>query len=223
MRSLNLAAAFTCALALAGCANKYDVLTPDLQAKFMDDLKAGKPTLDCGQKCLITWIAQVPTIHQLDLAESWTPLADKVMQIGYGNDLAYYYLGQSAQGLGFHKAAITYYNTSLALATGPDPLLKCGGLQGNLQNCQGVDLVASIPVLVDASQKVLAQQQADADAAAAAAAAPPPVVHKKRPKAVANNSSWTAPPPASGSASTSTSSASTASSTSGWSAPPPAQ
>jgi hypothetical protein len=219
MRSLDLAAALACALALSGCANKYDALTPDLQAKFMDDLKAGRPTLDCGQKCLITWIAQVPAIHQLDLAESWTPLADKVMQIGYGNDLAYYYLGQSAQGLGFHQAAITYYNTSLALATGTDPLLKCGGLQNNLQNCQGVDLVASIPVLVDASQKVLAQQKADADAAAAAAAAPPPVVHKRKPKAVANNSSWTAPPPASGSASSSTASSSGA----GWSAPPPAQ
>jgi hypothetical protein len=221
MKSLNLAAALACALALAGCANKYDVLTPDLQAKFMDDLKAGKPTLDCGQKCLITWIAQVPTIHQLDLAESWTPLADKVMQIGYGNDLAYYYLGQSAQGLGFHQAAITYYTTSLALATGPDPLMKCAGLQDNLQNCQGVDLVASIPVLVDASKKVLAQQQADADAAAAAAAAPPPVVHKKRPKAVANNSIWSAPPPANTPSGTST--ASSSSGGAGWSAPPPAQ
>jgi len=218
MRSFSIAAALAGALALGGCANKYDALTPDLQAQFLDDLKAGRPTLDCGQKCLITWLAQVPSIHQLDIAESWTPLADKVMQIGYGNDLAYYYLGQSAQGLGFHRAAITYYNTSLALATGTDPLLKCGGLQGNLQNCQGVDLVASIPVLVKASNDVLAQQQADADAAAAAAAAPPPV-HHKHPKAVAANASgWTAPPPATPAASSAPSSGGA----SGWSAPPPA-
>jgi hypothetical protein len=193
-------------------------LTPELQATFSDDLKAGKQTLDCGQKCLLTWLAQVPSIHQLDLAESWTPLADRVMQIGYGNDLAYYYLGQAAQGLGYHKAAISYYDMSLALATGPNPLMKCGGLQNNLQNCQGVDLVASIPVLVKASNDVLAQQQADADAAAAAESEKPPPVHHSHPKAVANNGSgWTAPPPSA----TPVSSTSTSSST--WSAPPPAQ
>jgi hypothetical protein len=217
MRSIShiaaLAAPLAFSLVLGGCENKYAALTPELQVTFADDLKSGKQTLDCGQKCLLTWLAQVPAIHQLDLSESWTPLADRVMQIGYGNDLAYYYLGQAAQGLGYHQAAISYYNTSLAIATGPDPLNKCGGLQGNLQNCQGVDLVASIPVLVKASNDVLAQQAADAAAAAASETPPPPVVHHHS-KAVATNSSgWTAPPPA----------ATPVSSTSStWSAPPPA-
>jgi hypothetical protein len=168
----------------------------------------------------LTWLAQVPSIHQLDLQESWTPLADRVMQIGYGNDLAYYYLGQAAQGLGYHRAAISYYDTSLALATGPNPLLKCGGLQNDLQNCQGVDLVSNIPVLVKASNDVLAQQQAEAEAEAAASETPAPVHHKHPPKTVATDSSgWTAPPPATPVSSTST----TTSSASTWSAPPPAQ
>jgi hypothetical protein len=224
MRTTTIAAFLACALAgavtLGGCANKYDALTPELQAKFMDDLKSGKPTLDCGQQCRLTWVAQVPAIHQLDLAESWAPLADKVMQIGFGNDLAYYYLGQAAQGLGFHQAAISYYDTSLALATGTNPLLKCSGLQNNLQTCQGVDLVASIPVLVQASKDVLAKQEADA-AAAAASETPPPVTHHKHPKAVATNASgWSAPPPATPASSASAAPAS-GSSGSGWSAPPP--
>ena len=35
-----------------------------------------------------------------------------VMQIGYVNDLTYYYLGRAAEGLGYRDAAKTYYQIS---------------------------------------------------------------------------------------------------------------
>jgi hypothetical protein len=128
------------------------------------------------------------------------------MQIGYGSDLAYYYLGQSAQGLAYHPAAIAYYSQSLALATGMNPMTKCsaGASDGN-DPCQGVDLIASIPVLIKASQDVLDQQ-------AAAAAASHRVVHhhhKKPASSSTGGSGWVAPPPAASSGG------------SGWVAPPP--
>jgi len=186
---------------VAGCAAKYDTITPDVQANMMSDLKAGKLNLDCGEKCALTWMSQAPTIHSLDLAEKWDDLAEHVMQIGYGSDLAYYYLGQSAQGLGYHSAAITYYSQSLALATGMNPLTKCAGAPGGgTDPCQGVDLVASIPVLIKASQDVLAQQER--------AAATPVVYHKKK-KTASTSSTWVAPPLP-------------APADSGWVPPPPA-
>jgi hypothetical protein len=232
---------------LAGCATKYEAVTPDVQAKMMADLQAGKPVLDCGGKCSFTWSAQAAAIHQLDLAEKWNDLALRVMQIGYGSDLAYYYLGQSAQGLGYHQAAIAYYGWSLGINTGTDPMLKCAGgtalaAQLNLQAgdpCQGVDLAASIPVLIQASRDALAQQAAAAAAAQASEVAPAPVHHYHHVQKTATNtggSGWVAPPPAaSGSSSSNTggtgwvappssSSGSAAANTggTGWSAPPPA-
>ncbi len=198
---------------LAGCANKYAAVTPELQASFMSDLKAGKMNLDCGAGCSFTWLAQAPSIHGLDIAEKWPDLAVRVMQIGYGSDLAYYYLGQSAQGLGYHQAAIAYYSTSLALATGPNPLLKCSAGQGaGGDPCQGVDLVSSIPVLVQASRDAIAQQIA----AENAAEAPAPVKHHHHhTQASSTSAGWTAPPPPS-------SSGASASASGSWAAPPPA-
>jgi hypothetical protein len=196
---------------LAGCQQKVATLTPELQAGMMSDLQAGKMTLDCGLKCHFTWVAQVPQINTLDTSEHWTDLAVRVMQIGYGSDLAYYYLGQAAQGLGYHNAAIAYYTTALGIATGPDPLAKCEGTGGADNICQGVDLVAAVPQLIQASRDAIAQQQADA----AAAARPAPVVHHRKPKPKPA-SNWVAPPPpASGST------AAPASGGSGWVAPPP--
>ncbi len=208
-----LAGAVAMLALLAGCEQKVATLTPELQAGMMNDLQAGKMTLDCGLKCHFTWVAQVPQINALDTSERWTDLAVRVMQIGYGSDLAYYYLGQAAQGLGYHNAAIAYYTTSLSIATGPDPLAKCEGTGAGANNCQGVDLVDAIPKLIQASRDAIAQQQADAAAAAAAAA--PPVVHHRKPKPKPT-SNWVAPPPpASGNT------AAPATGGSSWVAPPP--
>jgi len=127
----------------------------------------------------------------------------RVMQIGYGNDLAYYYLGQAAQGLGYHQAAIAYYNNALAIATGADPLMKCETAQGEGNDpCQGVDIAGSIPVLVQASRDALAQQAAS--------------VRHRRPRSNVQPASagpgWAAPPPA----------GAPAAGGPGWAAPPPA-
>jgi hypothetical protein len=50
-------------------------------------------------------------------ARQWRDLAVLVMQIGYTNDLTYYYLARAAEGLGFRDAAKTYYQTSLRLTS----------------------------------------------------------------------------------------------------------
>jgi hypothetical protein len=187
-RFSTMMAAAVSAVMVAGCAAKYDAITPEVQAGMMSDLRAGKMNLDCGEKCMLTWMAQAPSIHALDLSERWNDLAVRVMQIGFGNDLAYYYLGQSAQGLGYHPAAITYYSQSLALATGMNPLTKCTAAQGAGNDpCQGVDIVSSIPVLIKASQDAMNEQQQ--------ASAPVHHHHKKPVTAPPADAAWVAPPP----------------------------
>jgi hypothetical protein len=200
----HMLAAWAMAACLSGCANKFDTVTPELQASMLADLRAGRLSLDCGQKCSFTWLAQASSIHAIDLAENWTDLAVRVMQIGYGNDIAYYYLGQAAQGLGYHKAAIAYYNYAFGLANGADPLLRCESAQGEGNDpCQGVDIAGSIPVLIQASRDALAQ------AAPRRRPRPHPGV---TPASASQGPGWVAPPPA----------ASPGSGGPGWVAPPPA-
>ena len=223
MRVSILASVVASGALLAGCANKYETITPEVQAGMMSDLRAGKLNLDCGLKCKLTWESQAPSVHALDIAERWPELAVRVMQIGYGSDLAYYYLGQSAQGLKYHEAAIGYYNYAAAIASGADPLLRCEDPANN--SCQGVDIVSSAPVLVQASRDALAEEHA----AEMAAQNPAPTHHrhhKVAPASTQNASGWQAPPPppatpASASASEGASNAS--GSGSGWAAPPAKQ
>ncbi len=229
MRLSTLAAIMASGALLAGCANKYDAMTPELQASMMSDLRAGKLNLDCGLKCKLTWESQAPSIHALDIAERWPDLATRVMQIGYGSDLAYYYLGQSAQGLKYHDAAIGYYNYAAAIASGADPLLRCEDPTNN--SCQGVDIVASVPVLVQASRDALAEEHA----AELAAQTPAPAVHHRhhKPAAPAQNANdWATPPapaatPASAGTTASSGASGGASSASGsgsdWATPPARQ
>jgi len=56
---------------------------------------------------------------------AWKNLAEKVLEIGFENDLAYYYLGRAAEGLGHYKGAIIYYNL------GKGDVQQCDGLFNN--------------------------------------------------------------------------------------------
>lgn len=199
------------ALALSSCSSQVETVTPEIQGTMLSNLQAGKQTLTCTLNCMLTWSTQASSVHGLDLAEKWPDLAVRVMQIGFGNDLAYYYLGQAAQGQGYHQAAIAYYRYSLALATGSNSLMKCESGQNSLSDpCQGVNLVGAIPQLIQASETVLAQQQ-EADAAADA---PAPVAHHHHAHKSSSSDFATPPPPAATSPATSTDS--------NFATPPPA-
>lgn len=161
-----------CLSLLAACAQKYETVTPDIRTQMLADLKAGKLTLDCTINCSFTWLSQVKYLHTLDLAERWEDLAVETMRIGNRRDLSYYYLGQAAQGLGYHDAAIQYYKFSAVLANGVDTTSQCAPVGA----CQGVDLAADLPVLIQVSQDAL-NAQTNANQTNAAQKPPP----QKRP------------------------------------------
>jgi hypothetical protein len=73
--------------------------------------------LECGAPCHDAWRTNRSTALVMNEARQWRDLAILVMQIGYINDLTYYYLGRAAEGLGFRDAAKTYYQTSLRLTS----------------------------------------------------------------------------------------------------------
>ena len=101
------------------------VLSSETEANMIANLRDGRVDLRCGAACAETWRANLLTLNNRYVAKDWLHLGALVMQIGYQNDLAYYYLGQSAQGLGSPKAALKFYRISGALASRNDPQFKC--------------------------------------------------------------------------------------------------
>jgi hypothetical protein len=206
MRPTQLLAAAGLAGLVAGCMTQAGLppVTPEMQARMLDDLRAGVFALDCGAACSASWTTELGAVRAFDSADRYADLAVRVMQVRYGSDLAYYYLGRAAQGLGDYTAAITYYRHSLDLANGTDPALRCEAAGA----CQGVDIAGTIPVLVAASQRELAESTAHTTTV------------RRRPTHAAPASGgpgWVAPPPPTDTGS----SGATASGGTGWSAPPP--
>ena len=96
-------------------------------------LQAGEPALECGLPCRDAWRANRATALVLNEGRQWRELAVLVMQIGYMNDLTYYYLGRAAEGLGFWDAANTYYRISVRLTSAG---LTCGAESAGYCNGQ---------------------------------------------------------------------------------------
>jgi hypothetical protein len=87
--------------ATAGCTLKNVNVPP---AELMRQVQAGQPMLDCRAECSGAWGQNRQQVRILDAAGRWQDLALLVAQIGYMNDLRYYYLGHAAENLGYWQA-----------------------------------------------------------------------------------------------------------------------
>lgn len=136
-------------IALMGDGYKDLNRAPD---ELLNDFKSGKIVLDCDNHCGNSWERAANELYSFDMAENWKTLALRVSQIGRRYDLAYYYLGQAAQGLGYHTTAIKYYTLSAAIASGGSPGERCGSYASG---CFGIDIPEAVPVLIQASENIL--------------------------------------------------------------------
>jgi hypothetical protein len=125
--------------AVTACTMKNLNVPPD---QLMSQFKAGQPTLDCRADCGLAWDQNRQKAAALDATGRWQDLALLVMQIGYMNDLSYYYLGHAAENLGYLQAAQRYYRiaerlsvTQMSCAQGEANIKATLGLPVNL--CDG--------------------------------------------------------------------------------------
>ena len=102
--------------ATAGCTLKNVNVPP---AELMRQVQAGQPMLDCRAECSGAWGQNRQQVRILDATGRWQDLALLVAQIGYMNDLSYYYLGHAAENLGYWQAAQRYYRIAERLSVGP--------------------------------------------------------------------------------------------------------
>lgn len=128
-------------LALLGCAPSSKPPSPEAEARLLGQLRNGAAVLDCQSECASAWRSKRAELKSLYERQDWRDLGPEVMQVGFQEDLAYFYLGRSAEGLGAYGASLKYYHIADRLATGPDPRLKC---HGSTDLCGGLRLPADI-------------------------------------------------------------------------------
>ena len=100
-------------LVTAGCVQQSPTVTPADAAAMV---RTGRALLNCREACVAEWQRVQPQAAQLDAAARWPELAATVLQAGYQDDLSLYYLGRTAEGLGYPGAAASYYRQSLRLS-----------------------------------------------------------------------------------------------------------
>jgi hypothetical protein len=123
---------------LAACATIPPSPRHETDEQAVEEVRAGKAVLDCTQSCSGAWRHNRSELTARYNSGHWRELAALVMQIDYRQDLAYFYLGRAAEGLGENDAALAYYKTAKSLATGTAEDAKCAA---SLEGCNGLSLL----------------------------------------------------------------------------------
>lgn len=154
---------FSGVLFLAGCASTVVDATDSATVARHDAFKSGIVNLPMGTFEAAEWTLNRPAAYDLLAAGQWRELADLVQRKGINNDLAWYYLGRAAEGLGDVNLARTYYQRSLDRTNSDKYSASCRGKVMSM--CDGFNFP-------DVAQARLASLQA----AAPADPATPPIV-----------------------------------------------
>jgi hypothetical protein len=106
---------------LTACSTSGTVITGNPGVSRMEAFSKGNIKLTCvSMGCAFTSGNSQPDMEKLSQQERWTELANMIMDLGFGNIHAYYYLGRAAEGLNYLEAAKTYYSYSLSAISSPN-------------------------------------------------------------------------------------------------------
>ncbi len=186
-----LPAAMLLAVLLAGCATRLASMSTEQRQDILPAFRQGRTVLDCRVACSWQWFARRQTLANLYATQQWNQLAGEISEIGYQEDLAYFWLGRAAEAEGFLPAAARYYAIAGALTRAGDPNLRCTNV--GLGGCFGVNVPAESHARLNVVQATLVaayrmqQQQASlpaGDAPGRSAVAPPVAVSLQPPVAV---------------------------------------
>ncbi len=127
---LGLAALIAAAGIIAtGCASVAP--SPGDEARRFDDFASGSFAFSSSASGGETFDGMRPILNSHFHSENWLALARGLLAIGYDQDLAYFYLAQAAEGLGFPDAAVHYYQAAISTRS------KCASIENR---CDGIDL-----------------------------------------------------------------------------------
>ena len=99
-----------------------------------ENFKQGQARLDCDS-CGHKFGNRLDELKALHDKGHWEALAREVVNIGYSQDISWYYLGRAAEGMGLVAAARHYYQQAVSLARHGDTHCegvftdRCGGMR----------------------------------------------------------------------------------------------
>jgi Zn-dependent protease with chaperone function len=108
-------------------------------SEAFDAFSHGTAELKCDS-CAAAFVTHQGGLHDLYTKESWRALAQETLKVGYGVDLAWFYLGAAAERLGFADAAKKYYAEALQRSRHNET--ACA--KGIFVNCAGIDIAHEI-------------------------------------------------------------------------------
>ncbi len=147
-RALGVCAAAAMMAVLGACSTRIDEINTKNVDQIVDEFVSGRAELDCYLACATKFGANQAAMRNLHDAGLWDDLAKLVITIGYNQDISWYYLGRSAEGLGLHDAALTYYKRSIASE------YKCQSFMLNV--CSGLAVPETVNqriAMIDASKR----------------------------------------------------------------------
>lgn len=97
--------------------------------------RSGEAVLEC-ENCALSFSNRADKLKTLDESGDWESLAREVLDVGYSQDIAWYYLGRAAEGQGLRDPARRYYQHAVNLARHKDT--HCKGMFTDI--CNGVRL-----------------------------------------------------------------------------------
>lgn len=135
-RALHVCLAIAPALLTTACSARVDAVDTSNIDQLVDEFVSGKANMDCYVTCSAKFGANQAAMRQMHDNGQWDGLAKLVITIGYDQDISWYYLGRSAEGLGLRKAAMTYYQKAINTKN------KCNMMMINV--CSGLSFPESI-------------------------------------------------------------------------------
>ena len=124
-------------LFLASCASVAVDATDSATVARFDAFKSGSIVLPMGTLEAAEWTLNRQSAYDLLASSRWRELADLVQRKGINNDLAWYYLGRAAEGMGETAVARTYYQRSVDRTKSEKYSHRCRGKVISL--CDGFD------------------------------------------------------------------------------------
>ena len=122
------------ALALSACATPVAVTS-----NVITEFNAGRAQPTCQVSCLWGWLNALPTLDAQYRTQDWNGMRSTVLALNYKDDLSYFYMARSAEGLGFFPAAKVYYERSLELSASPLSTDRCASM-AITDPCNGLDV-----------------------------------------------------------------------------------
>ncbi len=131
---------------------KRDDASVDPDPKFAAFLE-GSANLDCQSfTCTMRFASNYHQSQILMAEREWKQLANNVLDLGFREDINYYWLGRAAEALGALKAAAIYYQKAEQLMRTDDSLDHCR--DASTDNCGNINLASELSAHLAAASSI---------------------------------------------------------------------